>query len=181
MLQVCAEEGGGFVGSPGRPLAYRAGQGHLCYWFSDTIPAHILGNVGSGLAAKFRILSLDIWIKIQVISGHLGGSVVEHLPSAQGVIPGSWDQVPNRTPQREPASPSAYISVSPSVSLMNKWIKSFLKTWAAWVARQFGAALGPGCDPGDLGSSPKSGSLHGACFPLPVSLPLSCSVSLMNK
>ena len=32
-------------------------------------------------------------------------------------------------------------------------------------------------DPGDLGSSPTSGSLHGACF----SLCLSLSVSLTNK
>ena len=27
--------------------------------------------------------------------GRLGGSVVEHLPSAQGMILGSWDQVPH--------------------------------------------------------------------------------------
>ena len=26
--------------------------------------------------------------------GCLGGSAVEHLPSAQGMIPGSWDPVP---------------------------------------------------------------------------------------
>ena len=26
-------------------------------------------------------------------TGHLGGSVVEHLPLAQGIILGSWDQV----------------------------------------------------------------------------------------
>ena len=36
---------------------------------------------------------------------HLGGSVVEYLPSAQGMIPGSWDGVPHRAPHREPASP----------------------------------------------------------------------------
>ena len=34
--------------------------------------------------------------------GHVGGSVVEHLPLAQAVIPGSWDQVPHRAPHREP-------------------------------------------------------------------------------
>ena len=49
-------------------------------------------------------------------TGHLGGSAVEHLPLAQGVIPGSWDRVPHRAPRGEPASPSAYVSVS----LMNK-------------------------------------------------------------
>ena len=29
--------------------------------------------------------------KKKLPSGHLGGSVIEHLPLAQGVIPGSWD------------------------------------------------------------------------------------------
>ena len=54
------------------------------------------------------------------VLGHLGGLVVEHLPLAQVVILGSWDQVLHRSPHREPASPSAYVSASLSVSLMNK-------------------------------------------------------------
>ena len=33
---------------------------------------------------------------------------------------------------------------------------------AAPVAQRFSAACSPGCDPGDLGLSPTSGSLHGA-------------------
>ena len=52
--------------------------------------------------------------------GHLGGSVVEHLPLAQVVILGSWDRVLHQAPCREPASLSAYISASLCVSLMNK-------------------------------------------------------------
>ena len=52
--------------------------------------------------------------------GHLGGSVVEHLPLAQVVILGSWDGVPHQAHHREPASPSAYVSASLSVSLMDK-------------------------------------------------------------
>ena len=56
----------------------------------------------------------------KVPTGHGGGSVVECLPSAQGVIPGSWDRVPHRAPCRKPASPSASVSASHSVSLMNK-------------------------------------------------------------
>ena len=52
--------------------------------------------------------------------GRLGGSVVEHLPLAQGVILGSWDPVPYWDPPREPAFPSAYVSAFFSVSLMNK-------------------------------------------------------------
>ena len=52
--------------------------------------------------------------------GTLGGSVVEHLPSAQAMILGSWDQVPHQAHLREPASPSDYVSASLCVSLMNK-------------------------------------------------------------
>ena len=52
--------------------------------------------------------------------GCLGGSVVEHLPSAQVVIPGSWDRVPHWALRREPASPSACVSASLSGSLIYK-------------------------------------------------------------
>ena len=52
--------------------------------------------------------------------GHLGGSVIEHLPLAQVMIPGSWDQVLHWAPCREPASPSAYVSASLCVSLIKK-------------------------------------------------------------
>ena len=52
--------------------------------------------------------------------GRLGGSMVEHLPLAQGVIMGSWDRIPHRAPRREPAFPSACVSASLCVSLMNK-------------------------------------------------------------
>ena len=52
--------------------------------------------------------------------GHLGGSMVEHLPLAQVMIPGSWDRVLHGALHREPASPSAYVSAPPSVCLMNK-------------------------------------------------------------
>ena len=51
-------------------------------------------------------------IKIYKLLGCLGGSVVEHLPLAQAVIPGSWDQVLHRAPYREPFSPSACVSAS---------------------------------------------------------------------
>ena len=48
--------------------------------------------------------------------GCLGGSAVECLPLAQGVIPGSWNQVSHRAPRRESASPSACVSASLWVS-----------------------------------------------------------------
>ena len=50
---------------------------------------------------------------------------------------------------------------------------------AAPVAQRFSAAFGPRRDPGDPGSSPASGCLRGASFPL--CPPPSLSVCLMNK
>ena len=43
-----------------------------------------------------------------------------YLPLIQVMILGSWDQVPHRAPNMEPASSSAYVSAPLSVSLMNK-------------------------------------------------------------
>ena len=51
--------------------------------------------------------------------GHLGGSAVEHLPLAQGLILDSQDRVLHWAPCMEPASPpSACLSLL--LSLMNK-------------------------------------------------------------
>ena len=41
-----------------------------------------------------------------------GNWVVEHLPLVQGVIPGSWDQVPHQAPCKEPTSPSMSLPLS---------------------------------------------------------------------
>ena len=65
--------------------------------------------------------------------GCLGGSAVEHLPSAQGMISESWDQVPHRAPCEKPASPSACVSASLSVSLMNRWIETLKKKKKSYV------------------------------------------------
>ena len=48
----------------------------------------------------------------------LGGSVIEHLPSAQSVILGFWNRVPHQAPHGESASPSAYVCLS--LSLRNR-------------------------------------------------------------
>ena len=44
--------------------------------------------------------------------GSLGGSAVEHLPLAQGVILESRDQVPHQAPCTERASPTVCVSAS---------------------------------------------------------------------
>ena len=109
--------------------------------------------------------------------GCLGGLVVGHLPSAQGVVLESQDQVPHQDPCIVP-SLSACVSVSLSVSheKINKILKKKNKNWAAPVTQWFSAVFSPGRDPGDVGSSPASGSLHGACFSLCLCLCLSLCV-----
>ena len=63
------------------------------------------------LASSFTFTRDTVNLKFHFL-GHLGVSVVEHLPLAQGVIPGSWDRVLHWAPCREPASPSACVSAS---------------------------------------------------------------------
>ena len=66
----------------------------------------------------------------------------------------------------------------PSKPLLGSLVlRKELKRRAARVAQWFGATFGPGRDPGDLGSSPTSGFLHGACFSLCLCLCLSFRVS----
>ena len=55
-----------------------------------------------------------------ILEGYLGGSVVEHRPSAQGVGPRSQDRVLPWAPLEESASPSPHVSASLCMSLMNK-------------------------------------------------------------
>ena len=83
--------------------------------FFDSIPKNsdLEGGWGAGREQESKLT-------LQVPRRHLGGLVVGRLPLTQGLILGSWDGIPGRAPCVEPASPSAYVSVSPSVSLMNK-------------------------------------------------------------
>lgn len=55
-------------------------------------------------------------IKSLVIWDAWSGSVVERLPSPQGVIPESWERVPHKASCGEPASLCLYLSLSLSVS-----------------------------------------------------------------
>ena len=75
--------------------------GHM--WVIANSPALVLGDELSG-ANKY------------LNRGRPGGSVVEHLPLAQGVIPGVLDRIPHWAPCEEPA----YVSASLCVSFTNK-------------------------------------------------------------
>ena len=78
---------------------------------SRLVPLHT-----PGLCSHSHFLSH----KINKILGRLGGSAVECLPSAQVMIPEFRDFVCPWAPYGEPASPSACVSASLSVPLMNK-------------------------------------------------------------
>ena len=65
------------------------------------------------------LYTIKLFLKYN-LKGYLGDTVFEHLSAF--VILGSWDQVLHLAPCREPASPSVCVSVSVSVSLMNKTI-----------------------------------------------------------
>ena len=69
-----------------------------------------------------RLRSAEREHRRETVGRHLGGSVVERLPSAQGTILGSMDQVLHQALCEEPASPSDCVSasLSLSVSLINK-------------------------------------------------------------
>ena len=80
-------------------------------------PLSTLSSAGKEASETFRRVTLGPKVGPRCAEpGQLGGSAVEHLPLAQGVILGSWDQVPHWASHREPASPSACVSASLSLS-----------------------------------------------------------------
>ena len=76
---------------------------HLERMVPRPTPAHEPEKEPSPQQPPFSTPLKSVWL------GRLGGSVVEHLRSAQGVILGSWDGVPHWAPHRDPVSPSAYV------------------------------------------------------------------------
>ena len=81
----------------------------------------IIGNKGKNKkVGHIKIKSFAQQIKSLQNKGRLSGSAVKYLPLAQGVILGIPDRVPHQGPCMEPASPSACVSASLCVSLMNK-------------------------------------------------------------
>ena len=121
--------------------------------------------------------------------GTLDDSVVEHLPSTQGVILESQDWVPHWVPCMEPASLSAYVSACVCVCVCVSWINKFLKIKKKKRERErrlCGSAVerlplsqGVISESRDPGSpwSPASGFLQRASFSLCLCLCLSLSVS----
>ena len=53
------------------------------------------------------------------MEGRLGGTAVGHLPSAQGVIPGSWDRAPHQAP---PLQACFFLSHSPCLCSLYRWL-----------------------------------------------------------
>ena len=86
----------------------------------------ILHSTFSLRTRDFRLCATwDYWkeedfVKGTLGGGSLGGSAVWRLPSAQGVILESRDRILHQAPCTGPASPSACVSASLSLSLMNK-------------------------------------------------------------
>ena len=67
------------------------------------------------------LTSVGLGLKLNVL-GHLGGSMIEHLPLAHSIILGSRDWVPHRASCVEPVLP---LPVSLSVCLL--WINKIFK------------------------------------------------------
>ena len=65
--------------------------------------------------AKYTINNIEDLVFI--VAGGLGGSMVEHLPLAQGLILESWDQVLHQGSCMEPASLLLPVSLPFSLSL----------------------------------------------------------------
>ena len=68
----------------------------------------------------YELIVILKWEERASLYGYLGGSVVEHLLSAQVMIPGSCDGVLHQAPYGEPDSPSAYVSASLSLCVSHK-------------------------------------------------------------
>ena len=78
---------------------------------SSRPPSRLVAGLGPNLGLGAQQKFID--------EGRLGGSAVEHLPLAQGMIPGFWDRVPHPVPHRNLLLPLP-LSLPLSVSFMNK-------------------------------------------------------------
>ena len=154
-----------------------------------------------------------VWVSQLRLSAYMGRELISCLPEAllHGSVhclplyletkgsPSNWNLLEEGIWMRETPLLWAPILHFLSRCIFNSWemtqgrrilclnLMMSTKKWkeklGSLVAQRFSAAFGPGCDPGDPGLSPTSGSLHGACFSLCLCLcpPPSLSISLMNK
>ena len=98
---------------------------HRALWVEPASPS---ACVSASLSVSHEYVNKIVKKKFKKTSeGHLSGSMVGRLPLAQGTTLGSQDGVPHRAPWVEPASPSACVSASLPMSLMNKQIRPFKK------------------------------------------------------
>ena len=93
----------GHIPSEG-PWWHRASGGYSSKRLSKAL---LMGAALPSLAHPPAPLRIDTFYLNICFRGHPGGSAVKGLPSAQGVILGSWDRVLHWASCREPASPSA--------------------------------------------------------------------------
>ena len=100
-----------------------------------------------------------------------------------GIIQSAFSVALQRVPRKiEPQLPVIVNAILVLIRLqyIHKTLQN-LGYRAAWVAQQFSATFSPRRDPGDLGPSPTSDSLHGACFSLCLCLCLSLSLSVSHE
>ena len=84
---------------------------------SVSVKSGVQGDLIPFTVERFCRLGSGGVFKSVLLWGHLGSSVVEHLPLAQGVIPESPDP---RVPHQAPCGKPACVSASLCVSLTNK-------------------------------------------------------------
>ena len=79
---------------------------YCAQWFKEPLLPSYMPHLASSPTVRDK--NTVFWEE----GGRLGDSVVEWLFLAQVGIPGAWDRVLHPASSREPASPSAYVSVS---------------------------------------------------------------------
>ena len=100
---------------------------HVTCWEWDVSISKLSRGLEKPLGSTLLLLYLTVAIRIYSGQGCLGSSVVEYLPSAQGMIPGPGIESYIRFPAKSlllPLPMSASLSLS---VLMNKYINKIFK------------------------------------------------------
>ena len=140
---------------------------------------------GGGWASKgTQTPGLFVQAQHPIVSKGLKASFVE-FTAATRYLNSAWHRVGAYyiLLSEEMIDTTGWGTLGPSFAFRQRFLYQYIYfkiSGAAPVAQRFGASCSLGCDPGVPGSSPTSGSLHGACFSLCLCLCLFLSVS-MNK